>query len=92
MHELSRIAELLKKSKDTEERAVKRAIDAEELGVKLKDQFEEGEANIRNLKEQIVIANQNISSGTIQHKRLESIIVRLKAEEKELKKRNADLE
>ena len=92
MHELSRIAELLKKSKDTEERAVKRAIDAEELGVKLKDQFEEGESNIRNLKEQIVIANQNISSGTIQHKRLESIIVRLKAEEKELKKRNADLE
>ena len=37
MHELSRIAELLKKSKETEERAVKRAVEAEELGVKLKD-------------------------------------------------------
>ena len=35
MHELSRIAELLKKSKDTEERAVKRATDAEEIGKKL---------------------------------------------------------
>ena len=92
MHELSRIAELLKQSKYTEGQAVTRAEEAERIVDKLKEQFEEGEANIKNLKDQIVIANQTISTGTIQNKRLETIIVRLKAEEKELKKQKADLE
>ena len=65
MHELSRIAELLKVSKYTEDQAVKRAKEAERIVDKLKEQFEEGEANIKNLKDQIVIANQTISTGTI---------------------------
>ena len=92
MHELSRIAELLKQSKDTEEKAKKRAEEAEMLAQKLKDQFMSGEESLKGLKEQIVLANQNLTSSTIQNKRLESIIVRLKAEEKELKRRNAELE